>query len=42
MRYLFNRNFAMGFEYEYKAKDSNAAGNDWTNNKIRVDVGVQF
>ena len=41
VKYLLNRNFSTGFEYEYKSKDV-TPDNDWTQNKIRLNVQAQF
>lgn len=40
--YKMNRNFFGGLGYTYEDRDSNTAGNDYTDNIVRLTVGAQF
>lgn len=41
VKYLVNRNFSTGLEYEYKSKDV-TPNDDWTQNRIRLNIQAQF
>ena len=41
-RYLINKTFSIGIGYDYSNRDSNVAGNDYTNNQIMLKLTGNF